>query len=56
MVRGVGRISDRYRVLVVGCLWRGGVSAIKDERLSTVDCSIKSNIVNVLCRQSLSGC
>ncbi len=40
------RIPDRYRVLVVCCLWRGGVvSEIGDERLSIVDCSIKSNIV-----------
>ncbi len=49
------RIPDRYRVLVVCCLWRGGVSEIGDERLSTVDCSIKSNIVSVLCGQSVGG-
>ncbi len=48
MVQGVGtrfKYPIRYRVLVVGCQWRGGGSEIgslvslQDPRLSIVDCS-----------------
>ncbi len=31
MVRGVGRIPDRYRELIVCYLWRGGVFEIGDD-------------------------